>query len=106
MPHLSSGLIMAGTPSRIRVLVTGSILTSVVSGTCFMQTTIFMSNVSSYLTGTGDDHALDLTGAFSDLGDLGVPHHALHGIVTGVAVTTEELDGLGETAMAVSAATV
>ena len=51
MPHLSSGLMMAGTPSRIRVLVTGSILTSVVSGTCFMQTTIFMSNVSSYLTG-------------------------------------------------------
>ena len=25
----------------------------------------------------GDDHALDLVGAFEDLGQLGVAHHAL-----------------------------
>ena len=48
MPHLSSGLMMAGTPSRIRVLVTGSIRTSVVSGTCLMQTTIFIFRVPPY----------------------------------------------------------
>ena len=41
-PPLSSGFIMLGTPSRIIVPVTGSSLISVVSGTCFIQTTIFM----------------------------------------------------------------
>ena len=39
---LSSGLMILGTPSRLSVLVTGSIFTSVVSGTCLIQTTIFI----------------------------------------------------------------
>jgi len=38
----SKGLIMEGTPSLIRVPVTGSIFTWVVSGTCLMQVTINM----------------------------------------------------------------
>lgn len=40
---LSSGFIMEGTPSLLRVLVLGSIFMSVVSGTCFMQTKILIS---------------------------------------------------------------
>jgi hypothetical protein len=35
----------------------------------------------------GHDHALDLVGAFVDLGDLGVAHHAFHGEVRGIAVS-------------------
>ena len=42
---LSSGFIIAGTPSLINVPVFGSILTAVVSGTCFTQTTIFILKV-------------------------------------------------------------
>jgi hypothetical protein len=38
--YLSKGLTMLGTPSRINVLVIGSIFTSVVSGTCLTHTTI------------------------------------------------------------------
>ena len=41
----------------------------------------------------GDDHALDLGSALIDLGDLGITHHALHGILTGVAVAAEQLHG-------------
>ena len=39
---------MLGTPSRIRVLVSGLILISVVSGTCFMQTSMFMGGSSFF----------------------------------------------------------
>ena len=50
-PDLSSGFIILGTPSLIRVLVTGSSLTSLVSGTCLIHTTIFIYNTpSDYLT--------------------------------------------------------
>ena len=41
----------------------------------------------------GDDHALDLGSALIDLSDLGITHHALHGILTGVAVAAEQLHG-------------
>ena len=41
----------------------------------------------------GNDHPLDLAGTLVDLGDLGVAHHALHGILAGVAVAAEQLDG-------------
>ncbi len=40
--YTSNGLITLSTPSRISVFVTGSILTSVVFGTCLMQTIIFI----------------------------------------------------------------
>ncbi len=40
--YMSKGLMMEGTPSRTRVLVAGSMRTSVVSGTCLMQTMMFM----------------------------------------------------------------
>ncbi|CAN4021913.1 Spermidine/putrescine-binding periplasmic protein, partial [Dysosmobacter welbionis] len=43
----------------------------------------------------GDDHTLDFAGALIDLGDLGVAHHALQGIVLGVAVAAEHLQRLG-----------
>ena len=39
---LSSGLIMLSSPSLIRLPVFGSILISVVSGTCFISTMIFI----------------------------------------------------------------
>ena len=39
--YMSKGLIILDIPSRINVLVSGLILTSVVSGTCLMQTIIF-----------------------------------------------------------------
>ena len=39
---------MLGTPSRIRVLVLGSSLTSAVSGTCLIQTTIFIFSAPPY----------------------------------------------------------
>ena len=42
IPALSSGFIILGTPSLMSVFVLGSSLTSVVSGTCFAQTTIFI----------------------------------------------------------------
>jgi len=42
-PPLSSGFIILGTPSLIRVPLTGSNLISLVSGTCFIQTTISIS---------------------------------------------------------------
>ncbi len=38
---------------------------------------------------------LHLAGALVDLGDLGIAHHALHGILTGVAVAAEQLHGSG-----------
>src|ERR1700710_1750890 len=41
-----------------------------------------------------DHHALDLIGAFEDLRQLGVAHHALDRIIHGVAVTAEDLDGV------------
>ena len=44
---------------------------------------------------TGDDHALNLGCTLVDLGNLGITHHALNRIFTGVTVTTVELDGLG-----------
>ena len=40
---LRNVLTMLGTPSRIRVCFTGSILIAVVSGTCLIQTRIFIS---------------------------------------------------------------
>src|SRR3954463_9312265 len=42
----------------------------------------------------GHDHPLDLVRPLVDLGDLGVPHHALGRVVPGVAVAAEELDGV------------
>ena len=36
--HASNGLTILGTPARISVFVTGSILISAVSGTCFTHT--------------------------------------------------------------------
>ena len=39
----------------------------------------------------GNDHHLHFAGALVDLSDLGITHHALDGIVTGVAVTAEQL---------------
>ncbi len=37
------------------------------------------------------DHHLDFAGALVDLGDLGITHHALDGVIAGVAVTAEQL---------------
>jgi hypothetical protein len=39
---------MDGTPSRFIVPVSGSILTSEVSGTCFTQTAMFISQIPRY----------------------------------------------------------
>ena len=47
---VSSGFKMLGTPSRIRVPVSGLILISGVSGTCFTHTTIFISCFVPFLT--------------------------------------------------------
>ncbi len=43
----------------------------------------------------GDDDSLDLVRALVDLGDLGIPHHALDREVPRVAGAPEELDGIG-----------
>src|SRR5439155_12098558 len=43
----------------------------------------------------GDDEALDLLRALVQLGDLGVAHHPLDGVVVGVAVAPEDLHGVG-----------
>src|SRR5690349_21824563 len=43
--------------------------------------------------GPGDDELLDLLGAFEDVHDLGVAVPALDGVLAGVAVATEDLDG-------------
>ena len=50
--------------------------------------------ISSSKQLAGNDHTLDLVGAFEDLGQFGVAHHALDRIVHGVAVATEDLDGV------------
>ena len=39
----------------------------------------------------GDDHHLNFAGALIDLSDLGITHHTLDGVITGVAVTAEQL---------------
>ena len=44
--HASKGLTILGTPARISVFVTGSILISAVSGTCFTHTKILKINTS------------------------------------------------------------
>ena len=43
----------------------------------------------------GDHDPLDLVGALVDLGDLGVAHHPLDGVLAGVAVAPEDLHGVG-----------
>src|SRR5687768_9331577 len=43
--------------------------------------------------GPGDDELLDLLGAFEDVHDLGVAVPALDGVLAGVAVAAEDLDG-------------
>src|SRR2546422_9471210 len=43
----------------------------------------------------GHDQALDLVGAFVDLGDFGVAHHSFDREVHRVAGAAEELDGVG-----------
>ncbi len=43
---LSSGLRMLGTPSRTSVPLTGSMRTSLVSGTCLTQTMIFIGSLT------------------------------------------------------------
>jgi hypothetical protein len=40
-----------------------------------------------------DHDALDLVRAFVDLGDLGVSHHSLDGVVVDVPVAAEHRDG-------------
>src|SRR3989339_1750284 len=63
----SKGLTTDGTPSRTRVLVSGLILTSVVSGTCLMQTTISMLLLGAFLDQRQADLvSLDLIGPFID----------------------------------------
>ena len=41
-----------------------------------------------------DDHPLDFAGALVDLSDLGIAHHALHIVLSGVAVAAVELYSL------------
>ena len=43
------------------------------------------------LLNESDDHFLNLRGSLVDLGDLGIPHHALYGVVPGIAIASEEL---------------
>src|SRR5580698_5311795 len=56
---------------------------------------LFILSYASSQQFAGDDDALDLVGAFEDLRQLGVAHHALDRIVHGVAVAAEDLDGVG-----------
>src|SRR4029453_7140915 len=43
--------------------------------------------------GPADDELLDLLGALEDVVDLGVAVHALDGVLAGVAVAAQDLDG-------------
>src|SRR5260370_8688861 len=43
----------------------------------------------------GDDYPLDLVGSFEDLRELGIAHHPLDRIIHRIAVTAEDLDGVG-----------
>src|SRR5690606_6309600 len=117
MAYRSKGLITEATPSRIKVLVSLLILTSVVSGTCLIQTIIFMAFLPTLpllaarvlpacailllLAGVffnqlqGDDIPLDLVGSFINLGNLGVPHHLLHRVFLHITVPAKDLDGVG-----------
>ena len=47
--------------------------------------------------GSTYDQALDLPGALEDGEDLRVAVHPLHGVVAGVAVAAQDLDGLSVT---------
>ncbi len=60
--------------------------------------------VSSAQNVTGDHHPLGLRCTFIDLGDLGVPHQALHFGALAVAISAVDLDGLIVCFMAASAA--
>ena len=48
LAYASNGLTILGTPARISVFVTGSILISAVSGTCFTHTKILKINTSLF----------------------------------------------------------
>ena len=60
---------------------------------CFDEIPVFYNALTEKLP--GDDQLLNLVGALIDLGDLGVPHHALHMVVLHIAVAAQHLDCLG-----------
>ena len=103
IPVLSSGLIILGTPSLIRVPVFGSILTSTVSGTCLIHTTIFIivllpkfsylvfCNCLSNLHRTGDDHLHSFRSTFIDFCNFRISHCSFNWIFTAIAITTKKL---------------
>lgn len=43
----------------------------------------------------GNDGSLNLIGSFVDLQDFGITHHLFYGIFFHVAISTEDLDGIG-----------
>src|SRR5699024_2059418 len=88
----SSGLVMVAMAARSIVPSGLTATLPWVSGTCLTQTIAFIVRLASLLQQrAGDDHHLDFAGALVDLGDLGIAHHPLDGVVTGVAVTAEQL---------------
>src|SRR5574344_1599288 len=92
---MSSGLMMVCMDARSSVPSGFTATFPEVSGTCFTQTIIFILPLPPCLFHAqmaGDNHTLNLGSALVDLGDLRVAHHALHGILTGVAISAEQLD--------------
>ena len=111
IPALSSGFIILGTPSLMSVFVFGSSFTSVVSGTCFAQTTIFIvfllphiyiikfkenhSYCRNYvrlftnLHMTGNNHLLNFTCSFINFYDLSISHHSFNMVLSHVTISTE-----------------
>ena len=92
----SSGLVIAAMEARFRVPSGFTATLPEVIGDLLDTNNDFHFHLPPILFhthGTGDDHALDLGSALVDLGDLGVAHHALHRVLTGIAVAAEQLHG-------------
>ena len=57
----------------------------------FFQIQLILCRASPNPHPVGDNHFLNFAGTFVDLRNLGVAHHALHGIVADITITAEKL---------------
>src|SRR5690606_19694338 len=109
--YMSYGFMIASTPSRMMVLVSLFIFTSVVAGTCFTHTTMFIQQSTpdarfgslapnrlffrQFLDQLQSNNiSLDLVRSLVYLGDLSITHPLLNRIFLHITVSAEDLHGI------------